>query len=62
MRLLIIITLAASVVGAIFGYFMPHGEETASSATVFAFSGQMCVLFGFVAAWLKMVMTPEKHE
>ena len=57
---LAVFTLIASVCGAIFGFFMANGHETATSATVFAFTGQMFILFGFVTLWLMMMLG--KHE
>jgi hypothetical protein len=59
MRLAVISTVA-SIVGAIFGFFMANGQVTATGPTVFAFTGQMFVLFGFVAIWLTMMLG--KHE
>jgi uncharacterized membrane protein YpjA len=57
-----IFTLIAAVLGAVFGFFMSYGQQMASTATVFAFSGQMCILFAFVTVWLMLMLGEEKAE
>jgi sulfite exporter TauE/SafE len=59
---LAIYTIVGAIVGAVFGFFMAYGQQSASTATVFAFSGQMCILFGFVTIWLILMLGKEEIE